>query len=247
MTEDILLIDQGNSRLKWILARNQELLEESAGRGDFTAFFDACFKGDFGSPNALLISSVAGTEASRKLVDFCESIWNIDVQLLQSEEQGRHVRNGYIEPGALGIDRWLAITGAVDRYGKPVVIWDLGTATTIDVVDENGQHVGGMIYPGPTTMLKSLGSETRLNVPTDLSAAGLLPGRSTADGIGNGVLAAQVGALNQFMHHASESIGANPKLVVTGGAADQIVPLLDFPCVLDPWLVFRGMLAGGVR
>lgn len=247
MTETTLLIDQGNSRLKWVLARNRELLEESVGRGDFAAFSDSCEHGVLGAPDAIFISSVAGSKATRNLADFCQSHWKIDPKLLQSQAHGQDVQSGYVEPEQLGVDRWLAIVGAVARYGKPVVVWDLGTASTIDAVDQNGQHAGGMIYPGPATMLKSLGTDTRLKVPADLSTAALSPGRSTAEGIENGVLAAQIGALNQFMHHASKLIGTNPKLVATGGAAVEIVSLLDFPCKVDPWLVFSGMLKEGIR
>jgi type III pantothenate kinase len=189
----------------------------------------------------------AGDKGLRDVINFCKTQWRIEPSLLHSTKQGSRVQNGYEQPEKLGVDRWLALTGAVARYGKPVVVWDLGTATTIDAVDENGQHVGGMICPGPATMLKSLGSETRLKVPVDLSAAGLSPGRSTADGIRNGVLAAQIGALNQFMRHAPESIGTDPKLVITGGAAAEVIPLLEFPFIDDPWLVFRGMLTEGIR
>ena len=144
----------------------------------------------------------------------------------------------------LGIDRWLAIVGAVARHGKPVVIWDLGTATTLDAVDETGLHLGGMIYPGPATMLDSLSTDTKLRVPPNLESSSVTPGRSTAACICNGVYAAQVGALNQFLRNISERMVGEPRLAVTGGAASQILPLLDFQYIHDPWLVFRGMLVG---
>ena len=96
-------------------------------------------------------------------------------------------------------------------------------------------------------MLRSLGRDTKLKVPADLSGAGIDPGRSTAACISNGILAAQLGALNQFMRSCPESMGPDPKLVITGGATDELIPALDFPCIHDPWLVFHGMLAAGVR
>lgn len=245
MVKDLLLVDQGNTRLKWMRARNHRLLEESAGQGDFNAFSRTC--SGLKPPEAVLLSSVADSKSTAELVGFCRARWNIEPRILLSAEQGSEVKNGYEEPARLGVDRWLAIVGAVAHHGKPVVVWDLGTATTIDAVDADGLHIGGMIYPGPATMLNSLGRDTRLGVPEQVSCAGLAPGRSTANCVANGVFAAQVGALNQFMRAAPESLGENPKLVVTGGAASEIVPLLDFPCIHDPVLVFRGMLAEGVR
>ena len=242
MADVKLLIDQGNTRLKWVLARDGEIDESSAGHGDLETFMQACRRDAEFHPSSVLLSSVAGGEDARALVDFCESRWGLKVQNLESTEQRAGVRNAYREPKMLGVDRWLAIVGAVARHGKPVVIWDLGTATTIDAVDETGQHLGGMIYPGPATMLDSLGRDTKLMVPANLENSAVTPGRSTGSCISNGVYAAQVGALNQFLRNISEEMDGTAMLLVTGGAASQILPRLDFECIHDPWLVFRGML-----
>ena len=244
MADVALLIDQGNTRLKWVLARDGEIDENSAGQGDLEVFMQTCLQVASILPASVLISSVASKEEARVLAGFCESRWGLKAQLLESAEQRGGVQNAYREPKMLGVDRWLAIVGAVARHGKPVVIWDLGTATTLDAVDETGLHLGGMIYPGPATMLDSLGRDTKLRVPPNLEFSAVTPGRSTAVCISNGVYAAQVGALNQFLSNVSEEMGGEPLLVVTGGAASQILPLLDFQYIHDPWLVFRGMLVG---
>ena len=244
MADVKLLIDQGNTRLKWVLARDGEIDENSAGQGDLEALMQTCLRDASILPASVLISSVASKEEARVLAGFCESRRGLKAQLLESTEQRGGVQNAYREPRMLGVDRWLAIVGAVARHGKPVVIWDLGTATTLDAVDQTGQHLGGMIYPGPATMLDSLGSDTKLRVPPNLENSAVTPGRSTNSCICNGVYAAQVGALNQFLRNISEEMGGTPMLVVTGGAASQILPLLDFQYIHDPWLVFRGMLVG---
>ena len=244
MANVALLIDQGNTRLKWVLARDGEIDENSAGQGDLEAFMQVCLQDASILPASVLISSVASKEEARVLAGFCESRWGLKAQLLESTEQRGGVQNAYREPKMLGVDRWLAIVGAVARHGKPVVIWDLGTATTLDAVDQTGQHLGGMIYPGPATMLDSLSRDTKLRVPPNLENSAVTPGRSTRSCISNGVFAAQVGALNQFLRNVSEEMGGEPLLVVTGGAASQILPLLGFQYIHDPWLVFRGMLVG---
>jgi type III pantothenate kinase len=244
VTDVALLIDQGNTRLKWVLARDGEIDEKSAGHGDLKAFMQACRHDASIHPDSVLLSSVAGRADAQALAGFCESRWGIEAQLLESTAQRGDVCNAYHEPEMLGVDRWLAIVGAVARHGKPVVIWDLGTATTLDAVDQTGQHLGGMIYPGPATMLDSLSRDTNLRVPPNLDNSAVTPGRSTRDCISNGVYASQVGALNQFLRNSSEGMGGAPMLVVTGGAASQILPLLDFEYIHDPWLVFRGMLVG---
>jgi type III pantothenate kinase len=189
-----------------------------------------------------MISSVADSAQVKELEDFCESRWGLSPWRLSSLARQGEVNNAYDDPSKLGVDRWLAIVGAVKHHGKPIVIWDLGTAATLDAVDENGQHLGGMIYPGPVTMLNALRNETLLTAPQRLLEAVPTPGRNTKQCIENGVFAAQVGALNQFVRNAARSMSNKPHLVVTGGAAPELLPLLDFDHVHDPWLVFRGML-----
>jgi type III pantothenate kinase len=251
VAERLLLIDQGNTRLKWGMAAAGKLDTNSAGYGDFNAFRVALSE-DHAAPQAVLLAGVADPEKKQALADFCRRHWKIEPRLLVSKQEQGGVRNAYREPATLGVDRWLAIVGAANHHGMPVVIWDLGTASTLDAVDAQGRHLGGLIYPGPATMLRALQRDTRLSVPNVVPGAlpgeagtsgpGVAPGTSTADCIGRGVLAAQLGALNQFMRSVSSSGGTPPRLVVTGGAAEPILPLLDFPIIHDPWLVFRGML-----
>ena len=177
MADVTLLIDQGNTRLKWVLARTAKLMSNSAGHGDLEVFMEACRRDASLHPASVLFSSVAGREDAQR--------WRIFVS-----PAGVSRRNCWNQPGnavefathtanreCWVVDRWLAIVGAVARYGKPVVIWDLGTATTLDAVDETGQHLGGMIYPGPATMLNALSRDTKLRVPPNLEDSATAPGR----------------------------------------------------------------------
>ncbi len=242
MTEVALLIDHGNTRLKWLLARSGQIDTNTAGKGSLEDFV-GCFESPAViGPGSVMISSVADSGQLKELDNFCDSRWGLSPWRLSSLARQGEVNNAYDDPSKLGVDRWLAIVGAVSHHGKPIVVWDLGTAATLDAVDEKGQHLGGMIYPGPATMLNALRNETLLSAPRRLISAATTPGRSTKQCIENGVLAAQVGALNQFVRQAARSMSDRPQLVVTGGAAPELIPLLDFDHVHDPWLVFRGML-----
>jgi type III pantothenate kinase len=243
MSKARLLIDIGNSRIKWAWAQDGELQTERAGQGDFAALERACRPDAASRPDAVLLASVAGAERARQVSELCSVRWETAPRILRSREAQGGVRNGYAQSEQLGVDRWLAIVGAVARYGKPVVVWDLGTATTLDAVDGSGQHLGGWILPGPGTMLDSLVKGTRLKAPADLGElTAIEPGRATAECIRNGVLAAQVGALNQFMKRIEHRIGDNPRLIVAGGAADAVLSRQEIEHTRDPWLVFRGML-----
>jgi type III pantothenate kinase len=247
MSKKRLLLDQGNTRIKWLWADGPEIDTNSAGTGGIGELLSACSEDSAAEPEEVLLSSVAGEQHIAAVAHFCKETWGIEPRRMQSRREQCGVRNAYADPERLGVDRWLAIIGAVDRFGKPVVIWDLGTASTLDAVDSSGRHLGGMIYPGPATMLRALANDTKLNVPQDFDSHDIISwlgaGENTAECILKGVLAAQVGALNQFLRHVSLQMNKAPLLVVTGGAAGKIVPLLDFEHMHDPWLVFRGMLA----
>lgn len=248
---DILLIDMGNTRLKWVIARDGKILEGTLGRGGTMGFFST-FQEMAGRPTQLLLSSVAGKSATDEFVGRCVEHLDMKVTCLKSEKECAGIVSGYSDPAALGVDRWLAIIGAAHDYGLPVVVMDLGTATTLDAVDSQGNHLGGLILPGPALMLESLAKATAMKVPERFKNSaefpgraaipGVAPARSTSSAIQEGVFAAQIGALNQFIRNVSMELGTEPKLVLTGGAAEGILGRLEKAPVFDPWLVFKGML-----
>ncbi len=241
----------GNTRIKWVWAVDGRIDEETCGRGGLDGFRRFTQSHAGGSPGRVLLSSVATAERTKTVMDACHSRWAVAVSRLVSSRQQAGVRNAYKHAETLGVDRWLAIVGAASTYGMPVVIWDLGTAATLDAVDAEGQHLGGYIFPGPATMLEALRSATALTVPGDLSGAledapanqdhSISPAQTTADCIMQGVRATQIGALRQFLRQVSPQAGST-MLVVTGGAAQELLSGLKVEHIHDPWLVFRGML-----
>jgi type III pantothenate kinase len=243
VTDLQLLVDQGNTRLKWIWVRDGAIAEDTAGRGSLGDLAKALEPGETPGPTGIRICSVAGPEPVADLRQLCLGRWNLEPCLMESRAEQGGIRNGYVRPQSLGVDRWMAIVGAATVHGAPVVIWDLGTAATLDAVDASGQHLGGWILPGPGTMLRALRDHTKLNVPQDVDGVkGLHASDSTAEAIRTGVLAAQVGAVECFIGSLSDRDCDDATLVVTGGAAGDLLGALDIDHVFDPLLVFRGML-----
>ena len=243
MADTRLLIDLGNSRVKWMWARGRTVDPERTGSGDLDALASVCRAAEAPRPDEVLIASVASAAVTREIEGLCLANWGIEAQSLQSRAEQGGVRNAYAQPARLGVDRWLAIVGAVETYEAPLIVWDLGTAATLDAVDAKGRHLGGWIIPGPSTMLRSLRRWTELPVPDVLEDAGAIrPGRSTAECVSRGAVAAQIGALTQMIGNLSRRGLHDPRLVVTGGDAGSLLRSFDLEHIHDPWLVFRGML-----
>jgi len=224
-----LLVDIGNSRVKWAFGTTAGFVALGEAthtvREEFRALLDAGYE-----PGEIRVANVAGAEAEARVVGSLQESFGIAPVLARSAASGAGVRNGYGDPSQLGVDRWLAICAAFDRYRAPVCVVDTGTATTIDVVDAGGQHLGGLILPGLTLMQSALfgntGDLARLfpgSDPTRRPAPdGIALGRDTAAAIRGGALQSTACLVGACLNHLRDSApsGAQPGLLVlTGGGA----------------------------
>jgi type III pantothenate kinase len=252
-----LLVDAGSSRLKWMQSTDTRLMPETVESGSVEAF--AAAEHDVGA--SVVVSSVMRRGQTRQLIDLCRERFQAPPMLLAAKQQTLGIQNAYPRPERMGTDRWAAIVGAVENHGHPVVVVDAGTATTLDAVDARRKHLGGMIFPGAGLMDRALRRWTGLGVIMDEQRHGdavagsaepepspirLGPGTSPVQAIENGIVAAQVGALGEFLRALGGAMPKEPLIVVTGGGGAAIMPELKAafaPCRLtfDPWLVFGGM------
>ena len=252
-----LLVDQGNSRIKWITAvwsaksESWSLDLTTFGEGTADDLELAFGSGDMMPPEEVLFCSVAGDSDRARIRTLFERLTSTPVTLMVSEKNTGGINNGYVDFEQLGTDRWMAVVGAAAHYGYPVVVMDLGTATTLDAIDHEGNHMGGLILPGPGTMLDSLGVKTAMATEEERSAVrfSVHPGQAqsnTGAAITGGAISAQIGALEQFIESLQRELGSvlakDPEVVVTGGAAGAILGKSDHSLVHDPMLVFKGML-----
>ena len=153
-----LLIDVGNTRIKWARLEQGALQPQSASpHADWTAqtFVDhlgpAC-----ADAQRVLVSNVAGPRMAQVIRAGLAQARHVAPEFVTSTATAGGVRNAYSQPAQLGVDRWLAIIGAHALERGAVCVVSVGTAMTIDGVDANGQHLGGVIVPGPDLMMASL-------------------------------------------------------------------------------------------
>jgi type III pantothenate kinase len=170
---------------------------------------------------------------------------NTDVRFVRAGKNAYGIINSYKQPRRLGADRWAAMIGARAELRGAICIVDLGTAVTIDLVDKDGQHIGGQILPGLQLMIDSLEKKTNgINAPAGLqrnSAKGMrMFARNTNAAIYNGALNAVCGAIERAVK-TMRAEGFRPKIVLTGGDASRILKQLDGNILHRPNLVLQGL------
>jgi len=242
-----LLFDAGNTRLKWgyhdgnAITKSGSITHEKLADGGYAALTTRL-------PTAVdttLVANVAGHSFATRLAGVIGLHCASDVHFAHTSREAHGVTNSYRQPRRLGVDRWVAMIGAYQRYRKAVCVVDAGTAVTIDAVDSNGQHLGGQILPGVSLMMSALHEDTS-DLPsvkrTPKAAAEALPGfaASTAGAIGNGALAAVCGAVERAMSGLKRA-SYRPVLVLTGGDASRILAVLDAKAEHRPNLVLEGL------
>lgn len=232
----VLAIDAGNSRVKWGL--DEEGAWQALGSVPIDALESladsAAWRG-LGAPQRIAVANVAGQPVRERLATVVGR-WPIAPHWLHATAAACGVTNGYDDPGQLGVDRWAALVAARARHAGDCLVVMAGTATTIDRLDASGRFRGGMILPGAQLMRRSL-HEGTAGLP-------LAPGkyadepRSTADAIETGCRAAQAGAVAW----ARARLPQGAACLVSGGAARELVPLLDFPLEEVEHLVLEGIV-----
>lgn len=240
----ILLIDAGNSRLKWACLQGKQLKpggavsRSAAPTRDFASAWDA-----LEAPEAVFVTSVAGEKFDKTLTNWIKRKWKCDPGFLTTRAKGFGVTNAYVRPERLGADRWLALVGAHDAWNGPVCIVDCGTAVTLDVMRGDGTHEGGLIVPGLALMQDSL--KEKASGIDDISLnpearTGLL-----ATDTGNAIIAGSLYSLIALIERVVGDLSLEWKepvqCLVTGGDAEQLLPLLSVKAEHCPDLVFTGM------
>ena len=147
--------------------------------------------------------------------------------------------SGY-DTANLGMDRVVDCVAALARYTPPAAVFDMGTATTLSVVDQGGVFRGGMILPGLALGLEALSARAAQLPPITLSAPQGLLGTDTVSCMGYGALYGAAGAIEGIVARLEEELGPLT-VVLTGGNSTLVRPLLRIPTAWEPHLTFLGL------
>lgn len=233
-----LLLDIGNSRIKWMLtdAGGSTGPESIAHGGRLPPALEKRWQ-SIAPPKHVLVSCVAHADIVSAVETLAARLWGIGIRRLVATREHDGLVNCYDHPERLGIDRWLAMIGAHATVPGAFCVVDAGTALTIDVVGPDGRHHGGLIVPGLSMMIESLRTGTAMPQYQEQGTPALL-GCSTESAIRLGCLR----ALGAVVDRAIADSGIDsPRLLVTGGDATHLMPFIDYHCEHLPDLVFMGL------
>ncbi len=245
-----LLIDIGNSRIKWAWLEGERLGKaQAAGYAGWRARdFARRVIGSRRDADRILVANVAADAVSDALAAGARLAGAPAPERVTTRRHACGVTVGYIDPWRLGIDRLLAMIGAHRRFPRrPVCAVAVGTAMTVDLVGAEGRHWGGAIIPAPSLMTASLLDGTsgiRRRVQGGAGGRGpALFGRSTKAAVEQGALFAAAATVDRAVSEARDLVGRKPHVVLTGGGAQALRPLIRSAHVLVPDLVLEGLAA----
>jgi type III pantothenate kinase len=190
----------------------------------------------------MVVANVAGERRAAELAGWARAHWGLDAEFLVSPRAELGVTNGYTRPEALGVDRWLGLTAAKSLVTGAVLVVDCGTAVTVDVLDADGRHRGGLIAPGLDMMREALRTGTRIP-PFEDTHFSLDFGVDTASGISAGIMHSISGMVEKALRSARVVVCEEPQVILTGSGAAALSNALEgsLPLRVEPELVMRGL------
>ena len=144
-------------------------------------------------------------------------------------------------PSQVGSDRIVIAVAALAEYSAPLILMDLGTATTIEVVEPDNVYMGGIIFPGVRVSLDALTSRTAQLPGISLDQPKNVIGKNTVDCMRSGMMYGTAAMLDGLIDRIEEELGHSSTLIATGGLAQFITPLCKHQIILEKNLLLKGL------
>ena len=248
----ILLVDAGNTRIKWAYAgpRGGPAVESDyAGSAYYgkprerAASLETMLASTWSAhptPARALVSNVGGDEVKRGLESWLQQQWQICPEFVCSQASGWGVVNAYEHPARLGVDRWVSLVAGYNLIEDACCIIDSGTAVTVDGITGRGRHIGGVIMPGLSLMRRSLLEQTsEIRCADGSGEPGL--GVDTGGAVATGTAFALVAGVERALAEVEGALGSPPATLVTGGDAGFIRASLSRDSRIEHDLVLKGL------
>ena len=194
---------------------------------------------DYKKISAVIISSVV-PQLDSSIRRMSEKYFGLEAIIVDSTfDFGLKIK--YNPPSSVGIDRVVAASAAVHKYGKPCIVCDFGTATTIDAVNEHGEYLGGTIAPGMNVLADVLFEKTSRLPKVEIKKVETVIGTSTVHSIQAGIYFGYAGLVDGIVRRMIVELGEKPKVIATGGLAALVTESSELIEIIDETLMLEGL------
>ena len=231
----VLAVDVGNTRIKWGLWDGRWVQQDARPTTDMHQL-GAAWQG-LSPLRRVIACSVAGGQVGDWL-DAWALAHGLSVHWVTSLHEQCGVRNLYQDPSKLGADRWAALIAARELVAGAALAVVAGTTVTINALSRDGEFLGGLILPGLDMMADALARGTA-GLPRAPGEFAAFP-QNTADAIASGAIQSVCGAIERMQGELAAR-GAEPRILLSGGAADILNAHLGLPSLIVPNLVLEGL------
>ena len=245
----ILAIDVGNSNIVLGALRGDEILFEARMATDHIKTSDQyCVEMKsllelFGVHAAQIEGTILSSVVPQLLNTLQTAVWKLTGKRCMTVgpglKTGLNIRID--NPAQAGSDLVVAAVAAIREYGAPLIVIDMGTATTITVIDRNGSFIGGSISPGVKISLAALTGRTAQLPGINLEAPKHAIGRNTVDSMQSGVMFGAASMLDGMIERMEAELGYSATVVATGGISRFIVPYCMREILVDKDLLLKGL------
>lgn len=144
-------------------------------------------------------------------------------------------------PAQVGSDRIVNAVAAINEYPVPLIIIDMGTATTFCVVDEKKNYIGGMILPGIGVSLDALATRASQLSKISIEAPKKTIGKNTTDCMRSGIINGNAACIDGLVNRIEKELGQKATVIATGGMSKKIIPYCDRKIIMDDELLLKGL------
>ena len=241
----LLAIDIGNTNITLGVFENESILEtfrlasdKELPQEEYEILLHSLFKKY--DIDGCIIASVVN-ELSKKIKHACDNVFHLNSILLDSKSNlGLKIQ--LKNPKELGADRIANACGAYMLYSKPIIVVDLGTATTFDIVDKNGNFLGGVIMPGLKLQLNALNLNTSKLPKIEPDKSEIAIGNDTESAILSGVIRGSACAIEGLISQCEKELNEKATVIATGGycglISEYMTRKFDF---VNPCLTLEGL------
>ncbi len=255
----ILELDAGNTRVKWRLMKAHEGQYQKAEEDSVVAIKKTASvinelglqlgKIPHGDIHSIRVANVRGEEFKTGFTAYAAEKWQIHAEFAIVEKTCAGVSNSYRDLQKMGVDRWLAMLAAFHECQSACCIVDCGSAITIDLIDDQGQHRGGYIVPGLTMMHEGLAHKSAVfdftvdfsdNSARDKLTHSIEPGITTESAVTAGIINMATGLLERI-HSQQCNLSDQVNWFVTGGDSKILSRNMEWEHKRVPDLVMEGL------